>query len=446
MSLTKVTYSMIVGAPVNVLDYGASPSATAATNTTAFQAALDTKLDVYIPAGQYSINNTLTVYGNRQRIYGEQETVLKYTLTTGTFILVTHDGLAPAHPYRSNGYVLNGITLEGSSTADSYAVQFNAASGGADIAHCGLQEVTIQNFHRGVMVNDNAYDVTLNRCQIYDCYLGYYVPIATNSAAELTITDSLIFACTIAVQIDNGATHLLVVNSATADSDTHYEVNAGFVAITNSLLEGQDDQFVHVPAAPVGGGTPFISFTNCTGIQHTPGANCFHAESATFLNFANCRFSRDSVDNTKYFVSMSSGGRFVGNSVQYINIGNSALVLPNNYWSLVPDSASVSTNFEVSTTGASNAAKFASNNTVTCTVTSTWYNLGVGTSSGLFAFRDATSGGTALFMADASAGATSVQNGITGFEMQYAGGQMQVRVTSGAAPRSIKWSLLQTNA
>ena len=41
MSLTKVSYSMITGAPINVMDYGASSSASAATNSTAIQKALD---------------------------------------------------------------------------------------------------------------------------------------------------------------------------------------------------------------------------------------------------------------------------------------------------------------------------------------------------------------------------------------------------------------------
>ena len=46
MSLTKVSYSMIQGAPVNILDYGASTSS--ANNTVAIQAAIDTGKDVFI--------------------------------------------------------------------------------------------------------------------------------------------------------------------------------------------------------------------------------------------------------------------------------------------------------------------------------------------------------------------------------------------------------------
>lgn len=64
MSLTKVTYSMIDGAPVNVQDYGAGSAETAATNTTAINAALASGgKTIVIPndGGIYSINNTIIV-------------------------------------------------------------------------------------------------------------------------------------------------------------------------------------------------------------------------------------------------------------------------------------------------------------------------------------------------------------------------------------------------
>lgn len=62
MSLTKATYSMIAGAPVSIIDFGASPSASAATNRAAIQAAIDSGASaVYIPAGQYQINDSIVM-------------------------------------------------------------------------------------------------------------------------------------------------------------------------------------------------------------------------------------------------------------------------------------------------------------------------------------------------------------------------------------------------
>lgn len=84
MSLTKATYSMIDGAPVNVLDFGADPTGVA-DSTAAIQAAIDVVKartyggSVYIPAGDYSVSSlnvgnpindfkpTLTLYGDGVR-------------------------------------------------------------------------------------------------------------------------------------------------------------------------------------------------------------------------------------------------------------------------------------------------------------------------------------------------------------------------------------------
>lgn len=58
MSLTKATYSMISGAPANVLDYGADPTGVA-NCTAAFQAAIDTGRAVYVPTGTYLLRTSL---------------------------------------------------------------------------------------------------------------------------------------------------------------------------------------------------------------------------------------------------------------------------------------------------------------------------------------------------------------------------------------------------
>ena len=72
MSLTKVSYSMITGATVNVLDYGAfNDNTNAAATTTAIQTAINTGKNVFLPDGTYSINSALTVFSAGQIIFGE---------------------------------------------------------------------------------------------------------------------------------------------------------------------------------------------------------------------------------------------------------------------------------------------------------------------------------------------------------------------------------------
>lgn len=85
MSLTKATYSMIEGAPANVLDFGASPSATGAQNYNAFTAALASGKSVFVPAGTYDITGSL-VMPQGVMMFGEDlyKSILQIGTTAGT--------------------------------------------------------------------------------------------------------------------------------------------------------------------------------------------------------------------------------------------------------------------------------------------------------------------------------------------------------------------------
>lgn len=76
MALTKVTYSMINGAPVNVLDYGAVGNGVA-DDTAALVAALGaTTSGVYMPAGTYRVSSNLNIGGKQLIGAGKYETII----------------------------------------------------------------------------------------------------------------------------------------------------------------------------------------------------------------------------------------------------------------------------------------------------------------------------------------------------------------------------------
>lgn len=76
---------------------------------------------------------------------------------------------------------------------------------------------------------------------------------------------------------------------------------------------------------------------------------------------------------------------------------------------------------------------------VTCTALNTYYTVQQ-YYFGLYVFRDGTSGGTALVLYD-STGATIVSSTITGLAVQVLSfSTLQVRVTSGSAPRTLYWA------
>ena len=77
MSLTKVSYSMITGAPYNVLDYGADPTGVA-DSTAAFQAAIGAYGDnrnIYVPDGTYLIKETLFL-GVYKKLFGDSSSTV----------------------------------------------------------------------------------------------------------------------------------------------------------------------------------------------------------------------------------------------------------------------------------------------------------------------------------------------------------------------------------
>lgn len=73
MSLTKATYSLIKGAPANVLDFGADASGTS-DSAPAFQAALDSGAEkVWVPVGTYKIATPITITNSGQTLEGESD-------------------------------------------------------------------------------------------------------------------------------------------------------------------------------------------------------------------------------------------------------------------------------------------------------------------------------------------------------------------------------------
>lgn len=73
MSLTKATYSMIDGATVNILDFGAVGDNTTDC-TAAIQAAINSTnqpLAVYFPAGVYKVTSTITIDRDRIMLFGD---------------------------------------------------------------------------------------------------------------------------------------------------------------------------------------------------------------------------------------------------------------------------------------------------------------------------------------------------------------------------------------
>jgi len=190
MSLTKVSYSMVNGAPANILDFGASPSASAATNSAAIQAAVNSISTtgagngpgglVYIPAGVYSINAAIRLpYGVSIKGDGGTASIL-------------------------NCYACDGINFIKSvedndmQTVEDIGLQGMSGSGYSGIATIGGTYPTSQN--------DGFY---INRVKITNFNVGIYFTIAWQSV----ISNCLITQVNKAVWLSDHVTLVTVIDN-----------------------------------------------------------------------------------------------------------------------------------------------------------------------------------------------------------------------------------------
>ena len=133
MSLTKVSYSLIAGSPINVIDFGASPSASASANVTAFQAAINAcianRQALYIPGGDYHINATLTISGGIH-IYGDRmsgtyltvfDGVSCFSISAGVaFVVISDLSIGQAVRYSVTPNSATGILINGTTASQCY--------------------------------------------------------------------------------------------------------------------------------------------------------------------------------------------------------------------------------------------------------------------------------------------------------------------------------------
>lgn len=170
MSLTKVTYSMLHGAPINVLDYGAKGDG-ATDDTAAIQAALNaitTGGEVVFPPGTYLVS------GSGYLLQPKSNTALVGTRTASVIRIDSASASASIFGIGTSvsGLVFEGLTLDGNSGVvaayDTFGLQFPYV---ADIT---VNNCTFQSFTRDGMLLGQTTRVdhlTVNSCKFAS--IGY---------------------------------------------------------------------------------------------------------------------------------------------------------------------------------------------------------------------------------------------------------------------------------
>ena len=248
MSLTKATYSMVNGAPFNVLDYGAVGNGIA-NDTAAIQAAINAAGAavyggaVYFPVGEYVVTNTITVPA-KVSLYGETIGVRDgNNAQYGPVLIKKH----------ANNCVVFNKTVAGWQTAQNIGIV------GVDAANTGGS---------GFVVNTS--DVVLDSCKVFGAYLHSFVigdGTATSYANELIacysnnpqtgsnyVIDSTLFRGHNLLS-DGGMRGLIIQPTATNWSigECHFE---GFTEIGISIGTSQGKTY----------GKTYVAGTNVTGL------------------------------------------------------------------------------------------------------------------------------------------------------------------------------------
>lgn len=218
MSLTKVTYSMINGASVNVLDFGATGDGTT-DDTAAFQAALAALENggvLYVPLGRYKITDTLVLttgvtvqgQGSGDRTYGIPNTnvnssyIFQTTASKSVFSIggntrqtrIKDISLGSAlNPTTTPSATINGIVMSGTYPNSSQEQV--------------IERCCFYNFNKAVAVQDTNIrvgvpdwqcdSVSVNDCQFWFNTTGLY--LYTTNADEWVLTNCSFYS------VDNGS-------------------------------------------------------------------------------------------------------------------------------------------------------------------------------------------------------------------------------------------------
>lgn len=314
MSLTKVSYAMINGEFVNVLDYGADSTGTD-DSTSAIQAALDTGTSVYIPKGTYKITSSLQLSTNGQIVQGAGRilTILNWAGSTSDVVIENKDTTVRAR-----------ITLK------DFTIYANA-NGMTAIDFSYYDYSTIENLD--IMVNgSNTVGIKL---QGQALGTGPYY----NRFTQIDMANNNVFGVT------SGSIAWYLKRSATSEPGNYNGPNAnqwnsgrisGFDkafycedaigntftgVITESIVTNHFEFGVTTPYYPSSNGAAIASATVNTLVDNS-------SLSCTANQF---------VNGTIYIYSGTGAGQYRQITSNGVN-GNPFTVFP--YWDVVPDSSS----------------------------------------------------------------------------------------------------------
>jgi len=171
MALTKVSYSMIEGSPVNVLDFGADPTGVA-DSTTAINAAIASGKSVYFPRGTYlTVGSHSISYPSRQRFFGDgwNATIIKKSGGTNMVFDIAQFAECSFSDFTVDANNLGGTvfmwrahysTIKNVNVLNVGGTSYGFHISGSNL--CQFENVAVQNSYGGFKIDQSSDPLSVN--------------------------------------------------------------------------------------------------------------------------------------------------------------------------------------------------------------------------------------------------------------------------------------------
>lgn len=471
---------------LNVKQFGAKTDGS--NSFAAFQSALSSvtsKSEIVVPSGEYVIGSGLSINVSLIKIVG-QNAKLNFSSISTSSTALTITGSGSGSPYYQADGGIEGLEIVGPGTSGTSIGLFIGTATESGPSHCNIVRCVIRNFSNGVSFGNNAYLINFDNCDIHTCDIGVKIPSSiTNSGEGLRFVDCTIYNnLSWGVYQDCISAFLKLIGTSVDYNGQGLYVNKGRVDLLGAHFEANgpgDKRHIYVPSGNTDNDAVVITIS---GGLYYRGANAVActAPIIDLQGYAKVTITGAEIHDyaTKSVVKVNNGtnsdivwigGRFVFDPaytafasagsynirVKSFNSGRWSVSGIDSQSDFFAGSGVTANTGNITASGgnivglsavAANGVFSNGEKSFALTALNTWTNIGTGQAGGLYVFRDATSGGMALFASDSSYGANSIYNNIGGFEMRWdsTSSQMQARVTSGTVTRFIKFAIIQTNA
>jgi hypothetical protein len=333
MSLTKVSYSMISGAVVNVLDFGADPTGVA-DSTNAIQDAIDsiTTGVVYLPAGSYKITSKISANKSGINIVGAGTDVTYIVPTSAitTAALEINNGSwnDVTEVYTPTGTSIGSssiqdLSLSGSATTSCTGIVFARAT-----KQCHLTRVKVVEFAVGARMY-GAWYAKINQCTFEANDIGMYADYETNDFVlwETEFTDSTIGHLEFQ---GNGTCRKITIAGGSFDGMPS-SWGAYFKAVQDLTIR---DTYIEVYADPPTPSASFLLFgTNTTSLTITDNLFIAPADTSYTGTFVTLSTGVGAAAN---YASISGNQQYQASACTFVDTTNAAKVMFGNNQSNAP--------------------------------------------------------------------------------------------------------------